>query len=1148
VTLYSWVEVAGAVSWQPIQLAGAVSLGGQYEISVAGIGLGIAAEATLAGSAPAPFAVEGTLHVVVKLPTPIPDLDETIRLAWTQPGVPALADPFAGVSLTHPLTSDTWTAATTDTGGPLVPLDCRPTVVFARSVRDDSGLGTASSHHPGPTAVGDYAIDHALTAVSLEQWARVDGAGGWVPAEVELSAVWQLVENEGGDLVDTRLVVWGDTPLDFTRSSSETYSTGLLGAHSEEPCGTPVAPDVVCVNAADWPLDRVFEGGLSTGLGDLLLPWPTRATTVPAAPGLGAAAFRIDTGQESGMEATLWVRPAEAFDRIAVLTRAVLGDVIVRVWRDGEVLAEEVLPAAQVRFIGLDVDAGQWLEMSGTRFDVAEICVLTHASNAGAIALEARRSALTRLTEQWGALRPVLRPQTRYRLTVQTSGTRTGGPDEAQESWTSHAYFQTGGPPGAPAPWDAVPAEGGGAATAFPTGGALATLAPYVEATVPEADAPAHYPAYDLGALLGSADVEAMFGGDLRVQVRDRNGRLVTGADGRPLLAWNAWGTRPTLGLASYQVPYAEAATSCLGVPVPPLPAPTLSLAPDLLLDLTFDDPSALSDLVAVLDVAGSSWQVRDGALHQDGSARPGALVSQARFTGGLAVEVDLTLTRGAVALVLGYVDDASHHRVVLDAGASQARLETVSASAVSRLWSGDVVLPLGVPFGLRAQVEGSRVRLLVDDALLLDGPLLPALAAEPPADTAVGIGTWGSVDVAVDRLRVTRWPGGVLATSSRYDVELVGACLLAQAAALDPLPPGWQQDGELTLVGLAQAWTDVRVQADLGADAGTGPVALVARHGPGGDHVRLVLHPATGRRTLVVHSGGAADELWADTGYHAGDVQSLTLEVVGDVAEVSVSGQRLATVGLGGAVPGPGLAGVQGAQDEGAHAENVTVWTAPRSVAHSWPLTTSSAPDLVHLLDTFTGTVYPEPVTPAAGFAAWVRHARDERQGDDDAQASARQAARAAAPLDLPAAAAAAREATDSRTAHAAALYAEGVGLLGLGHRARPPVVELSALAAASGAVQALLLELPEPLAWERVRVAGSLPGAGGPPVVVWNGDGTRALLLPPSGTRWPAGEYVLDLVLDLDVGPETPTWQRATSTRAEVGRLAFALPLAGA
>jgi hypothetical protein len=216
--------------------------------------------------------------------------------------------------------------------------------------------------------------------------------------------------------------------------------------------------------------------------------------------------------------------------------------------------------------------------------------------------------------------------------------------------------------------------------------------------------------------------------------------------------------------------------------------------------------------------------------------------------------------------------------------------------------------------------------------------------------------------------------------------------------------------------------------------------------------------------------------------------------------------------------------------------------------VAHSWPLTTSSAPDLGHLLDTFTGTVYPERVTPAVGFAAWVRRARDERQGDDDAQASARAAARAAAPLDLPAAADAARQATDSRTAHAAALYAEGVGLLGLGYRALPPVVELSALAAASGTVQALLLELPEPLAWERVRVAGSVPGAGGPPVVVWNGDGTRALVLPPSGARLPAGEYVLDLVLDLDVGPEAPTWQRATSTRAEVARLAFALPPAGA
>jgi hypothetical protein len=108
--------------------------------------------------------------------------------------------------------------------------------------------------------------------------------------------------------------------------------------------------------------------------------------------------------------------------------------------------------------------------------------------------------------------------------------------------------------------------------------------------------------------------------------------------------------------------------------------------------------------------------------------------------------------------------------------------------------------------------------------------------------------------------------------------------------------------------------------------------------------------------------------------------------------------------------------------------------------------------------------------------------------------------------------------------------------------------VVELSGLAEASGPFQALLLELPEPLAWERVRVTGSVPGGGGAPVVVWNGDGTRALVLPPSGVALRAGDYVLDLVLDLDVGPEAPTWQRATSTRAEVARLAFTLPPAGA
>ena len=93
-----------------------------------------------------------------------------------------------------------------------------------------------------------------------------------------------------------------------------------------------------------------------------------------------------------------------------------------------------------------------------------------------------------------------------------------------------------------------------------------------------------------------------------------------------------------------------------------------------------------------------------------------------------------------------------------------------------------------------------------------------------------------------------------------------------------------------------------------------------------------------------------------------------------------------------------------------------------------------------------------------------------------------------------------------------------------------------------------ALLLESPEPLAWERIgwqltrqdRAGRDQPVPGS--LLVWSDDGARALVLV-TGASLQAGSYELQLAYNLDIGLEAPILRRGGSTLPEVTRLPFTL-----
>lgn len=79
----AYLNVAGKISFKPVQIGGSIDLGGHAEISVFGFGLGIGIYAGLAAEAPRPFIITGYITVKLKLPWPFKKIKFTLDFTWS---------------------------------------------------------------------------------------------------------------------------------------------------------------------------------------------------------------------------------------------------------------------------------------------------------------------------------------------------------------------------------------------------------------------------------------------------------------------------------------------------------------------------------------------------------------------------------------------------------------------------------------------------------------------------------------------------------------------------------------------------------------------------------------------------------------------------------------------------------------------------------------------------------------------------------------------------------------------------------------------------------------------------------------------------------------------------------------------------------
>ena len=618
--------------------------------------------------------------------------------------------------------------------------------------------------------------------------------------------------------------------------------------------------------------------------------------------------------------------------------------------------------------------------------------------------------------------------------------------------------------------------------------------------------------AYDLGCEFDASHVQQMYGADLRIRVRDHDGQPALDADGAEIVFANAWAQAPATTLTTSESAWLSRLDACTGA------VEWDALAADEAVrtqvpGLVFDDFSgtlATAWAAHVLDpeeTRAAGWRLDGGVLRQDvdiaggdpaaaSPDKPGtAYVADDVDAAGVAVETLAWATTGSFGLVFRWQGDADHYR--FSVGAQRIRLVRVRAGTASELWSAPGAYEPGVPTRLVVQADGARIRCQVDERLVCD-VVEPGL--EPAPAGSVGLYTWNSDSAAFDELRARTWPGLALAEARPYTAELeasrplftdafddlaafeqvvlsTGAAAVAGSAAGGTATLARPRGEDAAVAVLAgDAAADYVVECSARPDA-AGAFGLVARREETGRHLALQLVPGAGRSLVesVPASGGlgAIRILWHDDGdVEIGATYALGLRCEGTTVTATIDGEEFAVTtsmrsgrfGLHCAIPGRGCAFT-----------DLVVRSAPRTAVHRWSFTTSRYLGLPDLLDAFAGRAWAaasdgvDRADLAAQADAGSERLASARAGVDAARGVLATAVAAGDAVETSGLAEAARAAVAEEQAGSAAVHDLLARALGTAWRPVPPVVELLTVVDGAATV-ALLLDLPEPLPWERV------------------------------------------------------------------------------
>jgi hypothetical protein len=336
VALEGWITGAAAVSWKPAHFSGEMWLHGRAELRAFNISAGLSAEARIMAEAFEPFHLKGDLRVKLKTPWPLPDPSAHVMLQWgPQLTLPPLSLPVQEIAVEHPLVTTSWPLprgklllpdydlrrdgffragenpspsvdvqekAAPPADVPVVPLDCRPRITFARPINDDAMLGVNVQPGAGEwEQIGDPArgrgpvrVRYGLQGVALHKWEAETGEWiltarkGSTGTETEgtehsvLYGSWAPVPamDEKHAVAQTKLWLWSKNPFDYVRHTSGGWSEWFNRSYPEYPCVPPAPSRQMCIDFEDMAIGSSISPLLPSSFTSTPLYWNRAGITL----------------------------------------------------------------------------------------------------------------------------------------------------------------------------------------------------------------------------------------------------------------------------------------------------------------------------------------------------------------------------------------------------------------------------------------------------------------------------------------------------------------------------------------------------------------------------------------------------------------------------------------------------------------------------------------------------------------------------------------------------------------------------------------------------------------------------------------------------------------------------------------------------
>lgn len=575
---------------------------------------------------------------------------------------------------------------------PTVPLDARPHIGFAASLKDTNLIGVnTTTPEPGPVIIGDpetgkgsVQVQYELVNVIVEKKTAgtytpvtpFDGIknafGSWavVPAQQDPST------NPDGrpEVANTKLWLWSKSPFDATRQIDNSWNEWVADTFKNYPCPTVPVPKQTCYNFQKVSPDILFDGQfIHPEEPGLVISWQSpefKTITVLKGEKIGPYdhAFCTTTGNDRQLGGMVISLPQEVSSVILYIGIAESVYVICEDQKK-QVTLNQMLKNSHTNIYTLKgIGKIRTIRLlRGQQYCLAGICLIEDPTPEETKRYADLLNHLTVEVGRWSGVGNVLEPYTNYRLKISTKYTASGMSGSALSGWSNspsfddYVYFRTDGPPGIAA---LTPPTTQTNAVIEKNDG-LKDLTLYVKQTVPSTLPTLNqqpvlqkpvYRAYDIGLEFNEDYVDLMYkisGRDLNIYLYNSNNLPVRDAEGKLIVISNQWGKAEELTLLQSESDYIQMlhSGSCANLDTSTIPrdntlvtiSPRQVLDPDIVYQARLN-PLLLAELFAT---DKGRWRtVTDGT--QEGPAQWQWISHPAINGTGLAITVNKVVLSGA--------------------------------------------------------------------------------------------------------------------------------------------------------------------------------------------------------------------------------------------------------------------------------------------------------------------------------------------------------------------------------------------------------------------------------------------------------------------------------------------------------------------